>query len=92
MNYAIFLGGSDECSRAADIYQCGRERAPTVTSVLQSRLTPSSAILAVCSFLPCVMHLMNCSLIEQNQPILPSVTVDLRYCRFENEPCIVDVS
>jgi hypothetical protein len=29
----------DECVKAAEIYQCGREKAPVVTSAIQSALT-----------------------------------------------------
>lgn len=32
----------DECERAAEIYQCGKEKAPQVTGAMQSGLTDLS--------------------------------------------------
>jgi len=37
------VSGEDECVKAADIYQCGREKAPSVTSAIQSGLTNNVA-------------------------------------------------
>jgi hypothetical protein len=30
-----YIGGDDECARAANIYQCGREKAPVATDAIQ---------------------------------------------------------
>jgi hypothetical protein len=38
------LGSVDECVAAADIYQCGKEKAPSATSAIQAGLTDSSPI------------------------------------------------
>jgi hypothetical protein len=35
----IFKASDDECVKAAEIYQCGKEKAPVVTSAIQSALT-----------------------------------------------------
>jgi len=37
------VGGDDECVIAADIYQCGKEKAPSVTNAIQSGLTNNVA-------------------------------------------------
>jgi hypothetical protein len=31
----VYKGGMDECDRAANIYQCGRDKAPEVTKAMQ---------------------------------------------------------
>jgi hypothetical protein len=43
----IFKVGADECDRAANIYQCGREKAPTATQAMQEA-TASKIILVNC--------------------------------------------
>jgi hypothetical protein len=48
--------GNDECARAADIYQCGREKAPDVTNALQNELTPSSTVFTVFFLLGCIQN------------------------------------
>jgi hypothetical protein len=35
----LFTVNDDECAKAAEIYQCGKEKAPVVTSAIQSALT-----------------------------------------------------
>jgi hypothetical protein len=44
--FVLYKGGEDECSVAANIYQCGREKAPDVTEAMQkaaaSEVTPVS--------------------------------------------------
>lgn len=42
----LYKGGEDECARAANIYQCGRDKAPQVTKAMQeaaaSKISPVS--------------------------------------------------
>lgn len=35
-NFNFIKGGEDECSIAANIYQCGRENAPDATNAMQA--------------------------------------------------------
>jgi hypothetical protein len=39
----IIQANVDECARAAEIYQCGKENAPLVTNAVQSGLTDLSS-------------------------------------------------
>ena len=39
LNNLNFQANVDECERAAEIYQCGKEKAPLVTHAVQSGLT-----------------------------------------------------
>jgi hypothetical protein len=47
-------GGVDDCARAANIYQCGREKAPNVTKAMQdaaaSKIYPVSFSWAFSTF------------------------------------------
>jgi hypothetical protein len=36
-------GGVDECAKAANIYQCGRDKAPEVTQAMQDAATSTSS-------------------------------------------------
>jgi hypothetical protein len=42
LNNLNFQANVDECERAAEIYQCGKEKAPLVTHAVQSGLTDIS--------------------------------------------------
>jgi hypothetical protein len=49
MNYEavlIFWGGVDECAVASDIYQCGREKAPSATSAIQASIIANAFVAA----------------------------------------------
>jgi len=41
MKKILFAVNADECARAADIYQCGRDKAPAVTNAIQSKVASS---------------------------------------------------
>jgi hypothetical protein len=36
-------GGDDECAQAANIYQCGRDKAPAVTNAMQAAVIANGA-------------------------------------------------
>jgi hypothetical protein len=42
LKYNLYEGNVDECAAAANIYQCGKENAPSVTDAIQSALTDST--------------------------------------------------
>jgi imidazole glycerol phosphate synthase subunit HisF len=46
MIFLCVTGGADECARAANIYQCGRDKAPIVTQAMLA--APASKISPVC--------------------------------------------
>jgi len=49
----LFAVNADECARAADIYQCGRDKAPAVTNAIQSKVLNSVPAVRIDVFVIC---------------------------------------
>lgn len=81
----------DDCNRAADIYQCFRDKAPVITDIIQDQLNDTTPLAGVRikSFQIFTSAYVNSTFKANAYPCVP---IDTRYCRMEDAPCDVVVS
>jgi hypothetical protein len=76
---------------AADIYQCGRDKAPNVTEAMQANLISDAMAAAPVIFFPNTF-ICNFFLFMKAPISLPNVPVDLRFCKMNDKPCVENVT
>jgi len=90
----LLTAQADECSRAAEIYECGRQKAPAVTDAIQNQLTSDRSVLVnVCqlTWLDIFVAKEFTKYCFQAEVIYPNRETEQRYCRTRDLPCIFDV-
>ena len=84
---------ADACAAAAEIYDCGKKKAPEMTSAIQENLQKSAAAAPVGvrqKFL--LICLISLKLInDQTKGSFPELATDFRFCSTQGLPCVVDV-
>jgi hypothetical protein len=85
----IFIEEISECDKAADIYQCGREKAPAMTAIIHSSFATKSEATGVTFLINTLAEkLTQYQFQTTGSGIYPVVPIDLRFCRMKDLPCV----